>query len=118
MKVYAFVDAQKTDFTITTLCRVCGVSTSGFYDWAGPLGGRTDRRRARRGRGAGTDPGDASPLEGPLRRTADHRPAGPQGVAVNHKRVERLMAATRHRGSLRPQEGAHHGPRPRRGAVG
>ena len=47
MRVYAFVDAQKTDFTIATLCRVCGVSTSGFYDWvermrAGPSSAERD----------------------------------------------------------------------------
>jgi hypothetical protein len=33
VRIYAFVDAQKTDFKITTLCRVCNVSTSGYYDW-------------------------------------------------------------------------------------
>ena len=46
MKVYAFVDAQKTDFTITTLCRMGGVSTSGFYDWvARSAAGPTDAER-------------------------------------------------------------------------
>lgn len=34
MRVFAFVDRQKAEFKITTLCRVCRVSTSGYYDWA------------------------------------------------------------------------------------
>src|SRR4051812_45141956 len=48
VKVYAFVDAQKTDFMITTLCRVCGVSTSGFYDMAANgIAGRCGRKKVR-----------------------------------------------------------------------
>ena len=35
MRVFAFVLRQKADFPVKTLCRVCRVSTSGFYDWAG-----------------------------------------------------------------------------------
>ena len=34
MMIYAFVDAQKTDFPVATLCRVWAVSTSGYYAWA------------------------------------------------------------------------------------
>jgi hypothetical protein len=34
VRVFAFVDRQKTEFAVRTLCRVCGVSTSGFYGWA------------------------------------------------------------------------------------
>lgn len=34
MRVFAFVDRQKADFAIKILCRVCRVSTSGYYDWA------------------------------------------------------------------------------------
>ena len=92
MKVYAFVDAQKTDFTITTLCRVCGVSTSGFYDWvarsaAGPTDAERDEAEVverirvahRRSRGRYGEPRITAQL-------------ARDGVAVNHKRVERLMA--------------------------
>jgi transposase InsO family protein len=91
--VYAFVDAQKTDFTITTLCRVCGVSTSGFYDWAARVAaGPSDSERD-----------DAEVLERirAAHRNSKDRYGEPRitaqlardGVAVNNKRVERLMAA-------------------------
>jgi len=89
VKIFAFVDAQKTDFTITTLCRVCGVSTSGYYSW-------TQRAVT----GATGD--DAVVLE---RIRAAHRASrgrygapritaqlARDGATVNHKRVERLMA--------------------------
>ena len=31
VRIFAFVDAQKADFPVRTLCRVCKVSASGFY---------------------------------------------------------------------------------------
>lgn len=34
MRVFAFVDHQKATFAVRTLCRVCAVSTSGYYAWA------------------------------------------------------------------------------------
>jgi transposase InsO family protein len=93
VKLYAFVDAQKTDFKITTLCRVCRVSTSGFYDWVERVAaGPCDAAR-----------NDAVLLEHirTIHRTSRGRYGEPRitaqlardGVAVNHKRVERLMAA-------------------------
>jgi transposase InsO family protein len=93
MRLYAFVDAQKTDFKITTLCRVCQVSTSGYYDWAGRVAaGPSDAERD-----------DDAVLE---RIRAAHKKSRGRygqpritaqlariGEPVNHKRVERLMAA-------------------------
>lgn len=92
MRLYAFVDAQKTDFTIGTLCRVCGVSTSGFYDWcervaAGPSDVERDDAEAleriraihRKSRGRYGEPRITAQL-------------ARDGSPVNHKRVERLMA--------------------------
>jgi transposase InsO family protein len=35
VRVYRFIDSQKTSFPIRTLCRVCETSTSAFYAWAG-----------------------------------------------------------------------------------
>jgi len=92
VKVYAFVDAQKADFKIATLCRVCGVSTSGFYDWvARSVAGPTDVARD-----------EAAVLERirVAHRNSRGRYGEPRitaqlardGMAVNHKRVERLMA--------------------------
>ena len=93
MRIYAFVDAQKTDFKITTLCRVCNVSTSGFYDWlaqvaSGPCDAERDdaavlariRAAHRKSRGRYGEPRITAQL-------------ARDGTPVNHKRVERLMAA-------------------------
>lgn len=92
MRVFAFIDDQKTDFDVKTLTRVCGVSASGFYAWAartaaGPSGAEQAdaalveriRRVHRRSRGA----------YGAPRVTAQ---LARDGQRVNHKRVERLMA--------------------------
>ncbi|HEU5001624.1 MAG TPA: integrase core domain-containing protein [Actinomycetota bacterium] len=35
MRLYRFIDSQKTSFPVKILCRVCETSTSAFYDWAG-----------------------------------------------------------------------------------
>jgi transposase InsO family protein len=89
---YAFIDAHRANFTIVDLCRVAGVSTSGFYDW-----------HARRSAG----PSEAQLAEAELVaeiRAIHARSRGAygcprvvgklhkQGRQVNHKRVERLMA--------------------------
>jgi hypothetical protein len=34
VRVYRFIDSQRTDFDVKTLCRVCEVSRSSYYDWA------------------------------------------------------------------------------------
>jgi transposase InsO family protein len=90
VRLYAFVDAQRTDFSIIALCRVCGVSTSGYYDWvarvaAGP-GDADDvvvleriRKIHKKSRGRYGEPRITAQL-------------ARDGVPVNHKRVERLMA--------------------------
>jgi transposase InsO family protein len=89
---YAFIEAHRAEFHVVDLCRVGGVSTSGFYDW-----------QARQAAG----PGDAERLEADLVaeiRVIHARSRGAygcprvvgtlhqQGRRVNHKRVERLMA--------------------------
>jgi transposase InsO family protein len=92
VRIYAFVDAQRTDFKITTLCRVCKVSTSGYYDWraqvaAGPSDVERDvaevleriRTIHRKSRGRYGEPRITAQL-------------ARDGDPVNHKRVERLMA--------------------------
>jgi hypothetical protein len=90
---YAFIDARRAEFHVVDLCRVGGVSTSGFYDW-----------QARQTAG----PSEAERLEAELvaeireiharSRSAYGCPRvvgalHQQGRRVNHKRVERLMAA-------------------------
>ena len=98
MRIYAFVEAQKTDFAVTTLCRVCRVSTSGYYGWiagvdAGPSVADLDdiavleriRVVHRQSRGRYGEPRVTAQL-------------ARDGDPVNHKRVERLMAADGLRG--------------------
>lgn len=92
MRVFAFVDRQKAEFAVRTLCRVCRVSTSGYYDWsARATAGPTPRQEAN------------AELIGKIRLV--HKESrlnygeprvtaqlARDGVVVNHKRVARLMA--------------------------
>jgi transposase InsO family protein len=92
VKVFAFIDAQRTEFDVKTLCQVCSVSRSAFYDWAettasGPDQATWDEASLansifeiwQRSRGRYGSPRVTAQL-------------GRQGWAVNHKRVERVMA--------------------------
>jgi len=92
VRVFAFVCRQKADFAVKTLCRVCQVSTSGYYDWAArERAGPTEAQVAE------------AELVGQIRlvhKASRGRYGAPRvtaqlardGVRVNHKRVERLMA--------------------------
>ncbi|MDQ6945796.1 MAG: IS3 family transposase [Actinomycetota bacterium] len=98
MRVFAFVDRQKAEFAVRTLCRVCRVSTSGYYDWAARVAaGPTAAEEAE------------AVLVGQIRLV--HKESrlnygeprvtaqlAREGVAVNHKRVARLMAKAGIRG--------------------
>ena len=92
MRVYRFIDCQKAEFAIKTLCRVCEVSRAAYYAWASAeeagadeatwdeaiLANRIHDIWARsRGR------------YGVPRVTAQ---LWRQGSEMNHKRVERIMA--------------------------
>lgn len=91
MKVYAFIDDQKTEFGVETLCKVTGVSRSAFYDWS-------TRRDAQPSADAQAQAelvtrirkihGRSGAAYGCPRVVAQLRR---DGVVVNHKRVERLM---------------------------
>jgi putative transposase len=92
VKVYLFIDSQKTEFDLKTLCDTCGVARSSYYAWA---------ERCRSG------PDDACWDEALVANRiydiwarSKGRYGAPRvtavlcraGVCVNHKRVERIMA--------------------------
>jgi transposase InsO family protein len=91
VKVFSFIDSQKTEFDIKTLCDVCGVPRSSYYDWTA---------------GAATGPDDAcwdeaifANLVYDIWSRSRGRYGVPRvtaalwrrGVRANHKRVERVM---------------------------
>lgn len=91
MRVYRFIDSQRTAFPVKALCRVCEVASSSFYAWAAT-------------QAAGPD--EATVEEAYLANrihdiwTQSRRRYGVprvtaqlwrEGVRVNHKRVARLM---------------------------
>jgi transposase InsO family protein len=91
VKVYLFIDSQKAEFDVKTLCDTCGVARSSYYSWAeqfhaGPDDACWDEAILsnwiydvwKRARGR----------YGVPRVTAELWRAG---VQVNHKRVERIM---------------------------
>ena len=92
MRIFAFVAAQKADFPVRTLCRVCKVSTSGFYAYearghAGPSPAELPRAVIARHIAR-------------VHKTSRRRYGSPrvtaqlarEGVPVNHEAVEAEMA--------------------------
>ena len=85
---YAWIESQRDCLCVASMCRLLGVSKSGWYDWRSrPACRRSqdDARlavelRARHARHRGK--------YGRPRLTADLRAAG---LRINHKRVHRLM---------------------------
>ena len=91
MRIFAFVAAQKADFPVRTLCRVCRVSTSGFYAYAA--------RKA-----SPPSPGELARAEvarhvARVHKSSRRRYGSPrvtaqlarEGILVNHKAVEAEM---------------------------
>ena len=95
MSTYRFIAAERARFPVATMCRVLGVSRSGFYDWCTrppsrrELDDRALTRRIREihriTRGAYGAPRIAAELRA-------------QGMRVSTKRVARLMRAGRLQG--------------------
>ena len=109
---FAFIFAEKAFYPITVLCRVLGVSRSGFHAWLGrpqPRRHRDDARLAaevvaihRRSRGTYGSP-------------RVHAELRARGVRVGKKRVERLMQeqgleARRKRRFRRTTDSSHSNP--------
>jgi putative transposase len=102
------VAAEKANFSVATMCRVLGVSRSGFYAWARrPASPRAAANAAltaeiRHVHAASGGTYGWRRVHAQLRR---------EGHAVNHKRVERLMRAEQIAGAhVRPRRRAGDGP--------
>jgi putative transposase len=92
VRIFAFVAAQKSDFPVRTLCRVCKVSASGFYAYAAWLAGGPGPAAAARAVTAA----HITRVHAASRRRYGSPRVRPQlareGIVVNHKAVEREMA--------------------------
>ena len=91
MRVFAFVAAQKADFPVRTLCRVCKVSTSGFYAYAARKAGPPPPRELARAvvaRHVARVHKSSRRRYGSPRVTAQ---LAREGIPVNHKAVEAEM---------------------------
>jgi putative transposase len=102
VSVFRFIAAERADHSVKTLCRVLGVSRSGFHAWAA----RPPSKRARE---------DAlllvriRELHAASRRTYGspriYRDLREDGVAIGRKRVERLMRMDRLSGVVKRRRG-------------
>jgi putative transposase len=93
VRVFAFVAAQKADFPVRTLCRVCKVSTSGFYAYSARKAGPPRPRELAR---AVVARHIARVHKSSRRRYGSHRVTAQlarEGIPVNHKTVGAEMAA-------------------------
>ena len=86
--MFRFIDAEKGNFDVAVMCRVLGVSRSGYYAWAWrPLSERTLANATlveeiRRVHAESDGTYGSRRVHAELRR---------EGHEVNHKRIERLM---------------------------
>ena len=86
--VFRFIDAEKGNFDVAVMCRVLGVSRSGYYAWARrppserTLANATLVEEIRRVHAESDGTYGSRRVHAELRRV---------GHEVNHKRIERLM---------------------------
>jgi putative transposase len=110
VRIFAFVAAQKADFPVRTLCRVCRVSTSGFYAYAA--------RKA-----SSPSPGELARAEvarhvARVHRSSRRRYGSPrvtaqlarEGILVNHKAVGGRDGPSGPSRSFEPAQDAHDPP--------
>jgi putative transposase len=106
--VFRFVAAEKANFSVATMCRVLGVSRSGFYAWARRPACTRERANAALAREIRRVHAQSDATYG-WRRV--HAQLLREGHEVNHKRVERLMRSERLAGAhVRRRRRAGDGP--------
>jgi len=95
---YRLIDAEKTNYPVSLLCRVLGVSRSGYYDWR-------DRPLSKRARNNASLSEKIREIHHRSRGTYGyprvHAELRALGVHCNRKRVARLMRKDRLRGCMR-----------------
>ena len=98
MRLYKLIDAEKASYPISVLCRVLGVSRSGYYDWK-------DRAPSKRDRQDQALIGKISEIHQRSRETYGsprvHAELRSIGIRCGRKRVARLMRRIGIRGCLR-----------------
>jgi putative transposase len=109
---FAFIREKKVAFPVATLCRVLGVSTSGFYDWLkAPDSTRTKQDTVLAAKIAQTHERSRGRYGSPR----VHAELRAEGVRVGRKRVARIMrsegiAARRKRRYSRTTDSKHRDP--------
>jgi len=92
VKVFAFIDDQKTDFDVKTLCAVVGVARSSYYEWVEWRSGGPDDACWDEAILANRIYDIWSRSRGRYGVPRVTRALCRQGICVNRKRVERVMA--------------------------
>ena len=78
---------NQAEYPIATMCRLLGISPSGYYAW-------TERQPSRRAQTDGGDPRSAWASRGTYGAPRIHADLAAKGIRVGRKRVARLMSAT------------------------
>ena len=86
--VFRFIDAEKGNFDVAVMCRVLGVSRSGYYAWAPALAVERTLANATLVEEIRRVHAESDGTYGSRRVHAELRR---EGHEVNHKRIERLM---------------------------
>ncbi len=98
MSSYRLIEAEKTSFLVQLMCRMLGVSRSGYYDWR-------DRPPSRRSREDTTLTKKIREIHRRSRETYGsprvHAELRALGTCCGRKRVARLMRQARLRGCMR-----------------
>jgi putative transposase len=97
--MFRFIAAEKENHSVKTMCRVLGVSRSGYYAWAGRGPSERDRANEQMLEEIRRVHAASDGTYGP-RRVAKQLRA--EGHVVNRKRVERLMRLDRLQGAYVP----------------
>ena len=98
MSCYHLIDAERANFPVCVLCKVLGVSKSGYYDWR-------MRPLSRRSREDAVLVGKIREIHERSRKTYGsprvHAELRALGTRCGRKRVERLMREARLQGCIR-----------------